>query len=325
MPDMTPEPQHARPEKRSRGWRALRGLAITVGIALSPLFFLDMFRNVRDLLHASMGATSWITPAATEGSFLFLFLLDILLLLARKPQAWLRYAPYLFAVMSLALNIWGGHGNPLPMLGYAAVTLAFFAPVVAGEQAIRSMSVSDSEVRQAQEMKAAMRHAADLMRSRTGWRRWRAPSLLRIQIRHCRPPAAVVEAVAEGAAGKGAARWEEPVEEWVMKALTRNVRLAARMAAEERAIAASLSPPADTELSRTSRPRKPRQRPGQKRRASRGTTQADKRAIVLSALADNPERPLADIAAEAGVSVKTVSRYKNGPALEVVGRERMTR
>ena len=158
-------------------------------------------------------------PAATEGSFLFLFLLDVLLLLARKPQAWLRGAPFLFAAMSLALNVWGGHGSVLLSIGYGAVTLAFFVPIVAGEQAIRSMSVTDEDVRQGEEMKAAMRHASDLVRSRVGWRRWRAPSLLRIQIRHRRPPAYIAAAVRDGAAFGGAAKWEEPVEEWVIKGL----------------------------------------------------------------------------------------------------------
>jgi hypothetical protein len=241
MADMSPT--HAR-EPRSGGWKALRILVIVVGVALSPLFFADMFANVRHLLLPGMGDRSWIVPAATEGSFLFLFLLDVLLLLARKPAAWLRYAPFLFAAMSLALNIWGGHGSVLLSIGYGAVTLAFFVPIVAGEQAIRSMSVTDEDVRQGEEMKAAMRHASDLVRSHTGWRRWRAPSLLRIQIRHRRPPASVASAIRDGANFGGAAKWEELVEAWVSKGLMRNAHLAARLEAEKHAIEAAASTPA---------------------------------------------------------------------------------
>jgi hypothetical protein len=231
-------PNHAR-ETRSKGWKSLRVLVIAVGVALSPLFFADMFANVRHLLLPGMGSRSWIVPAATEGSFLFLFLLDVLLLLARKPQAWLRWAPFLFAAMSLALNVWGGHGSVLLSIGYGAVTLAFFVPIVAGEQAIRSMSVTEQDVRSGQEMKAAMRHARDLVRAHAGWRRWRAPALLRIQIRHARPPASVAAAIRDGAAFGGAAKWEEPVEEWVVRSLTRNAAVAARMAAEKHAIEAA--------------------------------------------------------------------------------------
>jgi hypothetical protein len=222
----------------------MRVLVILVGVGLSPLFFADMFANVRHLLLPGMGSRSWIVPAATEGSFLFLFLLDVLLLLARKPQMWLRWAPFLFAAMSLALNIWGGHGSVLLSIGYGAVTLAFFVPIVAGEQAIRAMSVSDEDVRTDEEMKAAMRYASDLVRSRVGWRRWHAPALLRIQIRHSRPPAAVAAAIRDGASFGGAAKWEEPVEKWVVRSLTRNAALAARMAAEEQAIGAASGPPA---------------------------------------------------------------------------------
>jgi hypothetical protein len=300
MADMSPT--HAR-EPRSRGWRSLRILVIVVGVALSPLFFADMFTNVRHLLLPGMGDRSWIVPAATEGSFLFLFLLDVLLLLARKPQAWLRYAPYLFAAVSLALNIWGGHGSPLPSIGYGAVTLAFFVPIVAGEQAVRSMSVSDDDVKEAAEVKAAMRHASDLVRSYTGWRRWRAPSLLRIQIRHRRPPASVASAIRDGASFGGAGKWEEPVEEWVIRSLTRNARMAARMAAERAAIDATAPAPPDTTP--------PRQEPRQPARQGGATEVARKRAKAKRLLSATPAPTLADVADKTGLSERTVSRIKS--------------
>ena len=299
---MTNMATHAR-ESHSPGWRALRVLVIVVGVLLSPLFFADMFANVRHLLLPGMGTRSWIVPAATEGSFLFLFLLDVLLLLARKPQAWLRYAPYLFAAVSLALNVWGGHGSLLLSTGYGAVTLAFFVPIVAGEQAVRSMSVTDEDVKYGAEMKAAMRHARDLVRSYAGWRRWRAPSLLRIQIRHSRPPAVVAAAIRDGASFGGAAKWEEPVEEWVIRSLTRNARLAARMAAEQRAIETTAGTPADAPQSRQPVRQRPRQ--------GGASDVARRRARAKRLLSATPPPTLAEVAEKTGLSERTLSRIKS--------------
>lgn len=228
----------ARKPRPGSSWdRPLLAIVIVLGCGLAPVFFLDMFRTVTDLLASSV-TYAWTVPAATEGAFLFLYLLGLWLQRKGKPQAWLRWAPYPFAAASLFLNVWAAHGNFPAMVGHASVTIAFFLPVLAAESAIHSMAVTEEDMAMRRELADARRYALDFVRDQKGiWWRLRVPSLLKRQILHSRPPAAVQMAVAEGAEGKGAAAWEKPVEDWVVHGLTRREDVAAKVTRKRAEIA----------------------------------------------------------------------------------------
>ena len=149
----------------------------------------------------------------------------------------------------------------------------------------------------------AMRYARDLMRDRKGiWWRLRVPSLLRVQILHNRPPAAVVTAVNEGASYGGATRWEPAVEKWIADGLTRGDLMAVTVERQRRTIAASAvtSEPAAGGVSASAQA--PRQPSRQKA--------VDGRAKVKRLLLANPGMAKAEVARKAGVSESTVDRVK---------------
>jgi hypothetical protein len=156
------------------------------------------------------------------------------------------------------------------------------------------------------ELEDARRFIAAITRAHfgKGWKR-EAPCILLDRIRSGRLGDDVTRAATLSVTAGVTGGWEEAARAMVTRAVTEGDKLSAAVKREQRQITAAESG--------TSSARKPARRPGQKRRTSRGTTQADKRAIVLSALADNPLRTDVDIAAEAGVSAKTVSRYRNSP------------
>jgi len=300
MDDMTPT--HAR-VRRPFPWRAMRALIVVLAVALLPVFFSDMFHTVTTLLRPAFGRWAWTVPAATEGSFLVLYLLDLLLQWAGKPMGWLRLAPYPFAVASLLLNVYAARGDLPAMLGHGVITVAFFLPVLACEAAVRSLLASDEGVMLAQETALAMRHARDLVRDRKGplWR-YRVPSLLRVQIRRSRPPAAVADAIADGARYGGGAKWEPAVAAWITDGLTRGVRIAAAVKTATRQIErqASATEPAAPKRQAARRPAR--------QRAARPAVATRDRAAAYEA--EHAGASAAEVALFVGVDKRTVERWR---------------
>lgn len=293
----------ARHRAQRASWGKLRAVIIMLAAMLAPVFFLDMFLTVTHLLGPSFGRWAWTVPAATEGSFTVLYLLDLYLQHLGKPMGWLRWAPYPFAAASLFLNVYASWGNIPAMTGHAVVTIAFFLPLLAGEAAVRSLSVSEAAVRFTTEMADARRYALDLVRDRKGiWWRLKVPSLLKRQILHSRPPAAVTAAVNDGLAFGGAAKWEPAVEEWVTNGLTQSEKMTVKVAAKKREIErqAQPSPEPSTDGQRDRQP------------ASRKTVSAAVRTRqkVTRILTANPGMPVKEVAAKARVSESTVARIK---------------
>lgn len=299
IPNIPPGFTAARKRQNSPWDRSLLTVVITLGCALAPVFFLDMFRTVTGLLGASGFPDAWTVPAATEGAFVFLYLLGLWLQRKGKPKTWLRWAPYPFAAASLFLNVYAAHGHIAPMVGHASVTIAFFLPVLAAEAAVHSLAVTDDEVKLTAELADARRYALDFVRDQKGifWR-LRVPSLLRRQIARSRPPAAVIAAVREGVTEGGAAKWETTVEEWVTAGLTRGVQMTVKVAAKKREIERQARPSSDRQADRQQTARKPVSR----------TVRT--RAKVTRLLTDKPHLSLAEVAAKAGVSESTVTRIK---------------
>lgn len=218
---------HSKPETPRHGapWtnlsRLLAVTAATVAIGITPLFFASLFITVRDLLAASRyGAWPWIVPLASEGCFLALFLMDVVLVLRRKPRGRLRFAPYLFAVGSLVLNFLAGHGDVAATAGHVMVTLAFFVTVIEGEEAVRKLALADRDARIAEMMADVRRYAIDVVRDRRGrcWR-WRVPVLLRRDITSGRLSDEIRQAVESAVSEGRSSGWRQPVLEWVAREL----------------------------------------------------------------------------------------------------------
>ena len=198
------------------GQRWLAAVIAAIAVADTPLFFIVMFSTVNGLLGSSFDGWAWTVPVATEASFTLLYLLELLLEWLARPRRVLRAAPYLFAAASLALNVLGAHGQVPAVVGHAAVTLAFFVPLLVIKAAIRALLVPAEIQARGQALSDARAYAHDILRSALGlfWR-WRAPVLLRRQLRSGRLPAAVMTAVESC----DAARWERSVETWIMAAV----------------------------------------------------------------------------------------------------------
>ena len=114
------------------------------------------------------------------------------------------------------------------MVGHASLTIAFFLPVLAEESAIHSMAVTEEDMAMRRELADARRYAPTSSDQKGIWWRTRVPSLLKRQILHSRPPAAVQNGRPEDE-GKAAAAWEKPVEDWVVHGLTRREDVAAKV------------------------------------------------------------------------------------------------
>lgn len=293
---------------RPKGWRALARLVVMAGVLLAPVFFIVMFITVVHLLRSSFGWWAWTVPAATEGSFVFLYLLDVLLAWAGKPMGWLRWVPYPFAVVSLLLNVWAYWHNTPDLVGHAVVTCAFFVPLIAAERAVRSLAVSDDAVKLSAEAEAACRYARDLLRDRKGrlWR-WDVPSLLKLQVLNGRLPADVTKTLPGGPAS-----WEPAVRAFVIRGLVSGDWMRTEETLERRVIEASAGPKADA-----SQPAVPARR-GDSQRG--GTKSGGGQAKVKRIITANPDLPRAEIARRAGVSESTVDRARRGmrPVLAAV-------
>lgn len=291
MTDMTP--------RAPRGWKALRLAVIAAGLLLAPVFFGVMFVTVTALVRPAFGWWAWSVPAATEGSFAFLYGLDLLLQWRGKPMGWLRLTPYPFAVASLLLNVWADRASVPGMVGHAAVTCAFFLPLLAGESAVRSLAVSDDQIRAEAETRSACRYARDLLRDQRGpfWR-WRVPSLLRTQVLRRTPPAMVRDAIAAGPE-----QWEAAVHAWLRRGLTRGDLLAAEEKIEKRAIAKAAEPEPDApQAAQAPAPRRPSRATGAKARTGSAKDRAAKEYRANRSLSS---RQLADMT---GVSPSTCLR-----------------
>lgn len=248
-PDAAPSAKEAPPKpapvrRMTGGQRGLGGLIVLLALLLTPVFFIVMFITVNNMLGPYFEGWAWTVPVATELTFTLLFLWALLMEWTRNPSHALWIAPYPFAVMSAVLNVWAAHGNIPGMLGHLAVTLAFFTPVTFAKMGVRRMLVTDEERHAAAALKDAQAHARDMLRSGLGitWR-FRAPVLLRRQLRAGRLPAKVMEAVASG----NATEWESAVEAWIGTAValperTREVLRAARA----EALARPLPTPAES-------------------------------------------------------------------------------
>ena len=229
------------------GQRMLAGFIAILAIALTPVFFTVMYLAVTHLLAGSFGMWSWTVPIATEISFTLLFLLWVLLVWRDRAPGWLRFAPYPFAAASLWLNVESAHGNLPGMVGHGVVTIAFFIPLLALKAAVSRLTVSDEERKRATATGDAIDHAKDILRAADPWWRFRAPVLLRRQLRTRRLPAAVTKAIGEGVMFGDASRWERAVELWITRSLTLPEGVAAQLAAA-RAEASQVTLPATPEV-----------------------------------------------------------------------------
>lgn len=230
------------------GQRSLAGFIALLAVALTPVFFAVMFVAVTHLLAASFGGWSWTVPVATEISFTLLFLLWVLLEWRDRAPGWLRLAPYPFAAASLWLNVDSARGDLPGMVGHGVVTVAFFIPLLALKAAVTRLTVSDEERKRAVATRDAIDHAKDILRAADPWWRFRAPVLLRRQLRSRRLPAAVTEAISLGAAFGGASKWEPAVEEWITRSLVLPEGVAAQLATAREA-ASQVTPAATPEVS----------------------------------------------------------------------------
>ncbi len=295
-------------QPRDQWQRLLRTAIVTIYLGLTPVFFWSMFRTVSDLVSPSFpGGGAWTVPVATEGCFTLLYLLGLWLLLAKKPSRWLRYAPYPFAAGSLFLNVYAAHGSITGIVGHGMITLAFFVPILAGENAISSLAVGEEEIALAAELADARRYALDLVRDEKGpfWRWHRVPSLLKRQILRSRPPAVVVAAVKAVLAGE-METWEPVVERWVIDGLTRKARVSEDVKDVTKAIARR----ADRSQAPSRTPSADSQDDRQVTVTRTVTESVTGRTKALQILTAEPGLTEAEVAERAGVSPSTVTRAK---------------
>lgn len=242
---------HAR--VRLTGGQGLLAAAIVgLALAVTPVFFIVMFETVNGLLGPYFDGWAWTVPVATEITFVLLFLLAVLFEWLRRPSLLLWLAPYPFAAMSAYMNVLAAHGTAAAMAGHLAVTLAFFAPVMFAKAGVRRLLVTDEEIAFAAALADATAYARDVLRSALGllWR-FRAPVLLRRQLRSGRLPARVLEAVHAAAEGGSGTLWEAAVETWIAAAValperTAEVVRAARAEASQSVPATPAATPPET-------------------------------------------------------------------------------
>lgn len=208
----------------------LAGFAI-LGAILTPLSFLVMFLTVNTLLGPYMDGWAWTVPVGTEAGFLGLFLADILLEVRHRPALLLHLAPYAFAGVSLWLNAAAAHGDIVGMVGHSVLPMVFFGYLLAAKLLARRLSVTDRERRLETAIADAIAHARDILRAADRFWRFRAPVLLRRQLRSRRLPAAVMKAIEDGTGDGGASRWEPAVEAWITRSLALPEGVSALLAA----------------------------------------------------------------------------------------------
>jgi hypothetical protein len=351
MPDM-PEPKHARLSKLrelTAQPRVILGAVIIAGcLGLTVPAFAVLFLTVTHLLRPWFGHWAWTVPICTETGYVVVYLADLLMEMCDRPVRWLRYVPLPFVASSLWLNVYAADGHLAAMVGHGVVTVTFFGTLAVAKMAARRLIRAKSErIRRegiplarwiaspvpsllmhrrmvlrniasyavAVELEDARRFARDITKAHFdgGWRS-QAPRVLKARIRDGRLGDEVTRAATLSVAAGVTGGWEDAARSMVTKAVLEGDKLTAAVRREQREMTGTTG--------RTKPARKPGQRTGQKRgtsgRTTAGTSQAAKRAIVQTLLQDNSDRTNEDIAAEAGVSVKTVSRYRNAPPLHAV-------
>lgn len=234
----------------TRGQKTLGAVILLLALAVTPVFFIEMFLTVNGMLGPHWNGWAWTVPVASELTFTLLFLWAVLMEWLRRGKTALWIAPYPFAIMSAFLNVWAAHGNVADMMGHLVVTLAFFAPVTFAKAGVRGMLVTDEERTRAVARKDAQAHARDMLRSALGiaWK-FRASVLLRRQLRSGRLPAKVLEA----AEGGNATEWEPAVEAWIAAAVALPERTRAVLdAARAEALAHPAASPSETPSGGTS-------------------------------------------------------------------------
>ena len=230
----------------------------------------------------------WFAPlylVLGEGSFALAFLGWMLLemrdRLARRTRMVLTAYLAVFAAASLTLMVYASAGSFPDLVSHIGGCAAFFGGGVLAKVLVQRLA-KDPEAR-AREQAAddARQYAIDLLRDRKGvaWR-LRVPSLLRRQVATGRLPSAVTAATAGGAA-----EWELAVETWIVRSLTRGVKVAADEHRERAVITASSSPSPSPSAEPSAVASAPRQAP------RRGTVsdQAAKRAKVQRLLETRTE------------------------------------
>ncbi|MGH3272348.1 MAG: hypothetical protein ACRDN1_25280 [Trebonia sp.] len=212
----------------TRGQAFLAGTAVVLELALTPVFFIVMFVTVNEMLGPYFDGWAWAAPVATEITFVLLLLLAVLFEWMRRPVPVLWKLPYLFAGLSVFMNVWAYRTSAPGMAGHLAVTAAFFIPLGFAKTTVRKLIVTPAERARAQALADASAYATDVLRSALGllWRQ-RTPLLTRRQLRAGRLPAAVMAAVETG----DAARWERSVEDWITAAVVLPERFAGVLAA----------------------------------------------------------------------------------------------
>jgi hypothetical protein len=229
-------PAHPVPGALTTGQKVLAGFAAVLGLGLTPMFFIVMFMTVNELLGPYFSGWAWTVPVATETTFVLLTVLAILFEWMRRPVPSLWRLPYLFAGLSVFLNVWADRASPAGIAGHLAVTAAFFIPMSFAKTTVRKLIITSAERARAQSLADARAHAQDVLRAAFGvfWR-VRTPALLRRQLKSSRLPAAVMAAVDT----TDAAVWEPVVQAWITAAVTlpaqvgRTLRAAAAVTAED--------------------------------------------------------------------------------------------
>jgi hypothetical protein len=153
--------------------------------------------------------------------------------------------------------------------------------------------------------------ATDLARAVWGMR-WKqsAPALFRHQIRGGSLPAPVAGIASLAAVGTSPAM-SEPVAEWVAAVANESAAAVARVQAERERIERQQLATEQCQPERHDDGHEDRQPERQKRRQPSATERARKAAKTKRLLLANPAAELADIAKQAGVSERTVSRIKS--------------
>ena len=205
------------------GQAFLAVVAIALEAVLAPVFFIIMFVTVNAVLGPYFDGWAWGVPVATEVTFVLLLVLAVLFEWMRRPVPALWKLPYLFAGLSVFMNVWAYRTSAAGMAGHLAVTAAFFIPLGFAKTTVRKLIVTPAERERAQALADARAYATDVLRSALGlfWRQ-RTPLLVRRQLRSGRLPAAVMGAVESG----DAALWERSVEAWVTAAVVLPERFA---------------------------------------------------------------------------------------------------
>ena len=320
------------------GQKWLAAVILLLALAVTPVFFIVMFITVNLILGPYFDGWARTVPVATEITFTLLFLWAVLLEWLRRPRRALWIAPYLFAAISVFLNVWAFHGSIPGMAGHLAVTLAFFIPVTFAKMGVRSLLVTDDELARAVVLADAQAHARDMLRSALGfWWHFRAPVLLRRQLRSGRLPAKVLEAVESGARFGGATAWEPAVETWIAAAVaiperTAEILRAARAEASahtssstpepapEAAAAPASGTPSSAPAARPQASAKPARTPALKLTAARSRgMSADTLAEHVSAMLDAYGDAVSVNRIKADLSVGT---EKAKAALEIARRDR---